>query len=409
MKILQVNKFNYIRGGAEKYFIELSRELQKAGHQVAIFSMHHPKNNSSPWSKYFVSRLSFNEGKLRDKILAPGRILYSFEAKRKFKKIIEEFKPDVVHIHNIYHQISPSILSVARKCKIPVIMHLHDYKLICPNYQLFVDNKICYRCKGQKYYNCLKHNCFKQSFLQSFLATIEMYFHHKILNIYKKNIDCFVAPSRFMRDTVVGFGVSPEKVKVVYNFSEKLSETGFGGDANSDESYGLYFGRLSREKGVDVLLKSLPLLKNKINIKIVGSGPEEGKLKELKSHLGLDDFVNFTGPKFGPELFDIISKARIIFLPSVWAENMPLVLLESLSMGKIVVASKTGGLPELIKDGESGFLFKNGDYSDLAEVIDSLNSHDLNKIKDKAREISNKLNISSHLELILNIYKNYVK
>lgn len=132
MRILQVNKFNYIRGGAEKYFIEISKNLEELGHQVAIFSMHHPKNNPSPWEKYFVSRLSFNEAKLRDRLITPGRILYSLEAKRKFKSLVKDFKPDIIHIHNIYHQISPSILDVAKKYQIPVVMHLHDYKLICP-------------------------------------------------------------------------------------------------------------------------------------------------------------------------------------------------------------------------------------------------------------------------------------
>ncbi|PKM91395.1 hypothetical protein CVU82_02245 [Candidatus Falkowbacteria bacterium HGW-Falkowbacteria-1] len=407
MRILQVNKFNYIRGGAEKYFIDLSKKLEIEGHQVAIFCMHHPKNNPSPWDKYFVSRISFNEKKLRDRLLAPGRILYSFEARRKFKKIIKDFKPDIIHVHNIYHQLSPSILPIAKKFKIPVVMHLHDYKLICPNYQLFTHDKICYRCKGQKYYNCLRFSCFKKSFWQSLLATIEMYFHHSILNIYKKNIDCFIAPSQFMKETVVSFGIPGEKVFLVYNFSEEslVKEINKG----KEDDYGLYFGRLSGEKGIDVLLNSLSFVKNKINIKIVGAGPEEKNLKDLSSQLNLEDSVDFVGPKFGSELFDIVSKAKMIFLPSVWAENMPLVLLESLSLGKIVIASKTGGLSELIEDKKSGFLFENGNYKDLSEVIDSVDDYDLNKIKSKAKEISDKLNINSHLEKILNIYKKYVK
>ena len=134
MRILQVNKYNYLRGGSEKYFIELSKELERAGHQVAIFSMRHPKNLPSLWEKYFVSRVSFSENSLYYSLLRPFRVLYSFEAKRKFSKLIKKFKPDIIHIHNIYHQISPSILPVAKKYNIPVVMHLHDYKLICPNY-----------------------------------------------------------------------------------------------------------------------------------------------------------------------------------------------------------------------------------------------------------------------------------
>lgn len=404
MKILQVNKFNYIRGGAEKYFIEISKELERVGHRVAIFSMHHPKNIPSPWSKYFVSRISFNESKLRDKLITPSRVLYSIEAKIKFKKILKDFKPDIIHIHNIYHQLSPSILSVAKKRNIPVIMHLHDYKLICPNYQLFVDDKICYRCRGGKYYNCIKFRCFKKSFWQSLLATIEMYFHHKILKIYKKNINCFIAPSQFMKKTVSSFGWPENKIELLYNFSERLENK----NPQDVEDYGLYFGRLSREKGVDILLKALLLTHKKIKIKIVGSGPDEKNLKMTVQNLGLSEWVEFLGPKFGQDLQKIIEKAKIIFLPSVWCENMPLVLLESLMLKKVVIASETGGLPELIQDKETGFLFKNGDPRDLAQVIDSVDSYNLIEMGESAFRIVEKINIENHLNKLIKIYERYI-
>ena len=405
MKILQVNKFNYIRGGAEKYFIEISKELEKIGHQVAFFSMHHPKNNPSIWSKYFVSRISFNEARLRDKIITPGRILYSLEAKRKFNKIIQDFKPDIIHIHNIYHQISPSILSVAKKYNIPVIMHLHDYKLVCPNYQLFVDDKICYRCRGGKYYNCLKHKCFKKSFWQSFLATIEMYLHHKILKIYKKNIAYFIAPSEFMKNIVVNFGWDKNKIKVIYNFSEKMD------DKISDKigDYGLYFGRLSREKGIDILIEALGLSDKKNKLKIIGTGPEENNLKQLVKKLKLSKRVEFLGYKSGQELQDIIRGSRLVYLPSTWNENMPLTLLESLNLRKVVIASRTGGLPELIRDKETGFLFENGNIKELAQIIDNSYNYDLIKMGSKAKESIENLRVEKHLIELLDVYNNILK
>ncbi len=405
MKILQVNKFNYIRGGAEKYFIEISKELEKIGHQVAFFSMHHPKNNPSIWSKYFVSRISFNEARLRDKIITPGRILYSLEAKRKFNKIIQDFKPDIIHIHNIYHQISPSILSIAKKYNIPVIMHLHDYKLVCPNYQLFVDDKICYRCRGGKYYNCLKHKCFKKSFWQSFLATIEMYLHHKILKIYKKNIAYFIAPSEFMKNIVVNFGWDKNKIKVIYNFSEKMD------DKISDKigDYGLYFGRLSREKGIDILIEALGLSDKKNKLKIIGTGPEENNLKQLVKKLKLSKRVEFLGYKSGQELQDIIRGSRLVYLPSTWNENMPLTLLESLNLRKVVIASRTGGLPELIRDKETGFLFENGNIKELAQIIDNSYNYDLIKMGSKAKESIENLRVEKHLIELLDVYNNILK
>jgi glycosyltransferase involved in cell wall biosynthesis len=401
MRILQVNKFNYIRGGAEKYFIEISKKLEKEGHQLATFSMHHPKNNPSPWDKYFVSRISFNEGGLRDKIIAPFRIVYSLEAKRKFKKIVKDFKPDIIHIHNIYHQISPSILDIAKKYKVPVVMHLHDYKLICPNYQLFVDNKICYRCKGGKYYNCIKHKCFKKSLSRSILATVEMWFHHKILNIYKDNVSQFIAPSDFMRKTVVDFGIDAKKVSLVYNFSEELEVSK---NIDEVENYGLYFGRISDEKGIDVLLKAFSIYNGNMKLKIVGSGPSEEKIKTMSKELGLENKVEFLGSKFGEDLVSIIQKAKTIFIPSIWNENMPLTLLESLYLSKVVIASRTGGLPELIDDKETGFLFNNGDATQLANLIEGLDKYNLMEMGKEAKSKIENLSIDKHFIEIMRIY-----
>lgn len=404
MRILQVNKYNYLRGGAEKYFIELSKELERAGHQVAIFSMRHPKNLPSLWEKYFVSRVSFSENSLYYSLLRPFRVLYSFEAKRKFSKLIKKFKPDIIHIHNIYHQISPSILPVAKKYNIPVVMHLHDYKLICPNYQLLSQGQICYRCLPNKYSQCIKQKCFKDSFWKSLLATIEMTLHHKILHIYKKNINLFIAPSNFMKRTVTAFSWPDDKIKLIYNFPQKMNF-----DIKSEiGDYGLYFGRISKEKGINVLLEALSLSKTKIKFKIVGSGPEEKNYLASVKALGLSEQVEFLGPKFDKELFEIIAKAKFIVLPSIWAENMPLTLLESMMAKKVVLVSKTGGLPELIDDRENGFVFKNGDARNLARVIDSLPNYNLMEMGEKAQKRVEDLVIEKHLLKILDVYKNLI-
>lgn len=401
MKILQVNKYNYVRGGAEKYFIELSKELERLGHQVATFSMKHPKNLPSPWEKYFVPRVSFNEKSFLNSIRRPFRILYSFTARRKFSKLIKQFKPDIIHIHNIYHQLSPSFLPIAKKHKIPVIMHLHDYKLICPNYQLLSHGQICYRCLPNKYGQCLKQRCFKNSFWKSLLATMEMTLHHKTLKIYRKNIDLFIAPSNFMKRTVSAFFWPDDKIKLIYNFPDKISsslESELG-------DYGLYFGRISPEKGINVLLEALSLSKTKPKFKIVGAGPELENYQASLKALGLEEQVEFLGPKYGPDLFKIIAQAKFIVLPSIWAENMPLTLLESMMAQKVVIVSQTGGLPEMIDDKENGFIFRNGDVRDLARVIDSLSNYDLIKMGQRAKEKVVDLVIEKHVVKILETYK----
>jgi len=401
MKILQVNKFHYPRGGADKYFLSLTQSLQESGETVAVFAMDHPQNLPSPWSSYFVSRLSFNEGGLKDKLRTPGRIFYSLEAKKKFTKLLNDFQPDIIHLHNIYHQISPSILDAAAKKNIPVVMHLHDYKLICPNYQLFANNQICEACRPQCYFQCFKKKCFKSSRSKSALAALEMYLHHSFLKIYKKNIQLFIAPSEFMKKEVVSFGWPTDKIIVIKNpFDPEMSSL----TELPEEDYLLYFGRLSPEKGIDTLIQAAALVQKKV--KLVGSGAGENSLRRLAAELKVD--VDFLGFKNGAELKEIILRAKAVIIPSIWAENMPLALLEALNLGKIVIAAEVGGLPEIIKDGENGFLFPPGRADVLASKIQALSSIDIKKIKQAARESVVNLSLSNNELAIKKIYQSII-
>lgn len=400
MRILQVNKFYYPRGGADKYFLSLSRALESAGHEVAVFAMQHPKNLPSPWSRYFVSRLSFNEGGLKDKLRSPGRVLYSLEAKRKFAALLTEFKPEIIHLHNIYHQLSPSILDVARKRHIPVVFHCHDYKLICPNYQLFVNGAICERCKQHKYYNCLTHRCLNKSLARSLLAAAEAYLHNSVLKTYQKSLTSLIAPSEFMKEKLVAFGWPAEKITVIYNPYDPEFFNGLDA-AEQEADYLLYFGRLSAEKGIETLITASQ--KTQQAVKIAGLGPEEEKLKKLASSLKAP--VEFLGFKSGSNLKALLKEAKAVVIPSIWPENMPLSLLESLSLGKIVIASRVGGLPEVIRDKENGFLFTAGDSHDLAAKISSLANADLDAIKRAGRITAQNFSPDKNLCAVLNAYQ----
>lgn len=411
MKILQVNKFHYPRGGADKYYLDLSSGLEKAGHEVANFSMHHPKNLTSPWSKYWLTRISFNENLgFLAKLKILGRVIYSLEAKRKFKKIVKDFKPDIIHLHNIYHHISPSILSVARRFKIPVVMHLHDYKLICPNHTLFVNGKNCDSCHGHKYFNCVKKRCLKNSFFASLLVALEMYIHHRILKIYEKNISLFITPSEHMRKACFYFGwdkLAKDKFVVVYNsYSPELiiAQEDLNYQINSQGNYLLYFGRLGAEKGIDTLLNAISATKEKL--KIVGSGEEEEKLKTKAESLKLK--VEFLGYKSGEELRLLINGAKAIIMPSIWQENMPLSLLEAMSLGKAVIASRIGGFPEIIEDRVNGFLFDPGNFRDLASKINALGNYDLNLIGAKAKVRVRDLSPENNLNEIIGLYRSLI-
>ncbi|HZJ41237.1 MAG TPA: glycosyltransferase [Candidatus Saccharimonadales bacterium] len=401
MRILQVNKFHYARGGADKYYLSLGQALEKAGHEVAYFSMQHPRNEASAYAKYFVSRLSFNEGSLKDKLKTPGRIIYSLEAKHKFKKLLAAFKPDIIHIHNIYHQISPSILDVARHAGIPVVMHVHDYKLICPNYQLFAHGEICEACKPHKYCKCVQKKCFKNSRPKSFLAALEMFIHHSVLKIYEHGINTFITPSAFMKQKLVEFGWPAEKIKVITNPFDPQMTIVSGEENYQTEDYLLYFGRLSEEKGLKILIEAAALSGAKL--KFVGTGPQKIELDILAKKINTN--LEFLGFKSGQELKSLILKARAIVLPSIWLENMPLSLLEALNLGKVVIASKIGGIPEIIKDGDNGLLFIPGSIVDLARKINDLNNLDLVSIGERARASVKNFNETKNLQQVEVIYK----
>lgn len=407
MRILQVNKFYYPKGGADKYFLDLESSLKKAGHEVAVFSMTDQKNLPSPFAGYFVSNFDFNNLTWRQKISAPARIIYSQEAKKKFRLLVENFKPEIIHIHNIYHQISPSILDVAREYQIPVVMHLHDYKLICPNYSLFANGKPCEDCLPSKYFRCVKKRCFKNSLLKSLLVSLEMYIHHRVLKIYKKNISAFIAPSLFMKNKVVDSGWSSKKISVIVNPYPEVTEEG-NNNLTEKKDYLLCFGRLSVEKGIDVLIKASQ--NSQVSIKIAGSGPEEENLKQLAKEVGSP--VEFIGFKGESTLSKLISEAKAIVIPSVSYDNMPLSLLEAMHLGKIVIASKIGGIPEIITDGLNGLLFEPGNSNDLASKIKYLNNlseEEIINLEKSARHRVENYSLENNCQAVINLYQQILK
>jgi len=405
MRILQANKFFYPKGGADKYFLDLTAALAAAGHKTAVFAMAGAKNLESPYQKYFVSQVEFSGGGCQDKLRVPGRMIYSREAKRQFAREIADFKPDIIHVHNIYHQLSPSILEAAKDKGIPVVMHLHDYKLICPNYRLFTKNNFCRKCLDKKsYWPCLYNNCY-ESTAKSFLASLEMTIHHKMLHIYEKNIDLLIAPSEFMRQLVIASGWPEKKIVTVYNPAPLVSEK-----AGEGKDYLLYFGRLAQEKGITDLIKAAKNSGRELHI--AGEGPEKENIQKNFGSEIKNGRIKLLGRLSGKSLSDEIDQARAVVFPSIWPENMPLALLESLAKGKITIASRVGGLPEIIKDKKNGFLFKAGNIPSLEKIIKSvwrLNQEESQKVKLAAIATAKELDPNVHLAKILKIYSKLAK
>lgn len=407
MKVLMVNKFNFVKGGSDRYFLELSDLLAKEGVKVAKFCMEHPDNLPSPYKKYFVSQIDFNSNNWLKQLKAIGRTLYSREAARKFEELIKNFLPDIVHVHNIYHQISPSILTVAKKYRLPIVMHLHDYKLVCANYKMFSHGKIDESEKGGHYWRCVANKCFRNSYLASLLVALEMYIHHSLLKIYEKNIDLYISPSQFMKDKLVEWGIPAEKIQVVKHYidTQKYKPDFELGD------YILYFGRLAEEKGVDLLLKAYGHLHTSKKLLIVGSGSEHKKLHDLAGKLGLALKVKFTGPKHGEELKRIIKGSYMVVVPSRWYEVFGLVNLEAAALGKMVLAANIGGITEVVNNHHTGLLYKYDSVNDLTTKLEWCLDNP-KQVAEFARDsrhfVENNFQPKNHVKNILNIYQDLI-
>jgi glycosyltransferase involved in cell wall biosynthesis len=363
MKILQINKFFYRRGGAEAYMLDLSAYLRAQGHEVIEFSMQHPNNLASPYSHYFIKNidLSKREGFFKD-IFKAGHLLYSRAAAKNLEALIKAEKPDIAHLHNFYFQLTPSILRILKKYRIPMVWTMHDYKLICPNYKLFTQGQVCERCKQYKYYNCFKFKCLKNNRAFSLLATLESYLHNWFLKSYGL-IDLYISPSKFLQAKVSQWGIEPAKVKQLYNFINLA-------DFKPAEEVGdglLYFGRLAEEKGLMTLLvaaKELP----EIKLTIVGTGPLKKQIEQYSQDNKLAN-VKLIGHTTGQPLYDLIKQARLVILPSIWYENNPISVLEAMALAKPVIGSNLGGIPELVLDKQTGWLFQPGQTADLVRII----------------------------------------
>jgi glycosyltransferase involved in cell wall biosynthesis len=374
MKILMANKYYFIRGGSERYFFELKSILESHGHSVIPFAMKHPDNFATPYEKYFVDQIEFDRESawqtLRDMPRIAARVIYSMQARERLERLIRLVSPDIAHLHMIEHQISPSILHSLKKYGIPVVMTAHQSKIICPNYRLFNWNtmKICEKCLDGKYYHPILEKCHKNSRLAGLLICIEAYVH-KWLKLYSGNIDLLLVPSRFLGQKLKEAGFRGPDIE--HQFSTIQMDT-YTPSYGSDDYY-LYFGRLEGAKGLGTLLAAAARLPE-AKLCIIGEGPERKSLEQwiLEHRL---NHISILGARYGDALKRLISRSRFVVVPSECYENSPLVVYESSAMGKPVIGSRIGGIPELIDHEKTGLLFEAGDADGLTEKISRLWYH----------------------------------
>ena len=359
MKILQANKFFFRNGGSEMVLFQERDFLVRADHQVVEFSMQDDRNIESPYAAHFAGRRDYRGGGRLGKIKSALTLVHSPEAVRKIEALIDETKPDIVHCHNIYHQLTPSIIGAANKLGVPVVLTLHDYKLVCPTYLRLRHGQVCSDCLEGEFLNVVKHRCAEGSLGKSIVLYAEAMIQ-KYLRNYEK-VEVTIAPSRFMQEAI-SHRIPADRIRLLYNGVD----TSIIHASGTDDGYALYLGRLSPEKGVCTLLEAHAASEKYWPLVIAGTGPLEEELKRQYSR------AKFIGHVTGAQLHEAIGRAAVVVVPSEWYENCPMSVLEAMAYGKPVVASRIGGIPELVIDGETGLLFDAGSAEQLREQLERL-------------------------------------
>ena len=414
LSVLHVNKFHYLKGGSEVVYFQSALVLKNHGHSCLFFSMNYPKNIPCETSDFFVPYIDFNNLKsVKETIQGAARILYYRKSKKLLSKLLDKYHIDIAHLHNTHHQISPSILHEFKKRRIPVVMTLHDYKMVCASYNLLVQERPCEVCVRGNYYKAIIHKCVKDSKYKSILSTIEMYLHHSILDIYD-NVNIFISPSSFLKDKLIEMGFNKE---IIYlpNFIDMAEFDKFNEnikDVVENEDSIIYFGRLTQGKGLGTLIEAanLWLVNNrnrKIVFKIIGEGPLKEELQEIVREKSISN-VKFLEYMKHEQLFTEIKKSTAVVIPSEWYENNPMAVIEAFALGKPVIGSRIAGIPELVKDNYSGITFEPGNASDLYSKIKFIVEN-----PDKAKEmgknvnlfVRNELNSEKYYQKLLEIYK----
>lgn len=367
MRILFCNKYNHPFSGTEVYLFELMERLRALGHEVALFSMADPRGDPTPFDRHFVPHIDFKEGcGWWAKIRRAAHAIYSRDARRRIRAMVEEFRPDVAHVRNIYHHLTPSILWELKAQNIPVMYHLNDFKLLCPSYNLVSQGEACEACQGGSFWHALRPQCYPGLGARLTLA-LEAYVH-RWLGTYRKCVDLFLAPSQFVRDKFVEHGWDRSKFEVLPHFQEIPKQP----EQVSERAPLLYVGRLSAEKGVEDLLRAMQQVPEE-QLVIAGDGPERERFEQMSASLGLAN-TNFVGRVNAAERDALIASSRFTVFPSHAYETLGKSILESYAQARPVIASDMGSRRELVRDGETGLLYPAGNVGALAAGIRMLGS-----------------------------------
>ena len=386
MRILLAHNYYQQAGGEDAVFKAEQVLLKDNGQEIFLF-----ERNNAEIEKYSFTRkleffLSFD---------------WSKRSYREFRRTLQQTKPDIVHLHNIFYLLTPSVYQAAHDEGVPVIQTQHNFRPLCANALFFRNNEVCEKClTASSFWPAVRYRCFKDSFFMS-VVMAKMLAVHKRKETWVTQVDHYIALSEFSRQKYITAGIPADKISVKPNFVSRSLPP-----QKNNSSYALYAGRLSEEKGITFLLQAWNAIKD-VELKVVGSGPLAGELKAFSLDRNMNQ-VSFAGYLSEAKLNDTIQGAQFVVVPSLCYENFPRIIVEAYSFGIPVLASRLGSVAELVKDGQTGLTFNPADKGDLAQKVKWLKDHPQERqaMGQKARQIyEEKFTAKKNYEVLMAIYR----
>ncbi|SUV02268.1 glycoside hydrolase [Priestia megaterium] len=389
MKILVIHNYYQISGGEDRVLEEEIKLLTSNGVEVV---------------KYFISNKEMDLKGLVNKIKLGINTVWSKQKYKEIKSLIKEVNPDLVHLHNTFPLLSPSVYYACQVMGKPVVQTLHNYRLGCPGAMLLRNNEVCEKCISGSLLNSVKYGCYRNSRVQT-VPLSTMLYTHRFLNTWNNKVDKYIALTNFAKEKFIQIGLNEDKITVKPNFIEKHIEVGI-----KKEDQVTFVGRISKEKGLHLLLAAWSKVGSKVNTKlnVIGDGPLRKELESKYQHLSN---VNFLGKLDSKDVLSYMSKSKYIIVPSIWYEGFPMTIIESYSVNTPVISSNIGSLKEVVINEVTGFHFENNNINSLENTLKkALHYSDYDKLQRNINEqYEKKYTPSANFKMLINIYEEVVR
>jgi glycosyltransferase involved in cell wall biosynthesis len=383
MKLILVHNSYQQRGGEDVAFEQEVELLRNHGHQVVVY-----RRTNTEFQTYSpLQRLGLAK-----------RVVWASDSHDEIARLIQQERPELVHVHNTFLMISPSVYSACKDAGVPVVQTLHNYRLLCPGANLLRNGQACDQCVRGSLLHSVVHGCYRDS--RSSTAVLALMLSvHRTRHTWSEMVDCYIALTQFAAKKFVESGFLADKFVVKPNFVHPDP-----GVRKGSGEYMVYIGRLSAEKGIDTLLQAWKQIRGHVPLLIIGDGPLHDK---LKSEFQNDSRLRFCGSLPRAEVFEVLKNARFLVVPSRCYENFPMAIAEAYACGVPVIASDLGAMRELVVQGRTGLLFRQGDAPHLAELVDWAWRHaDLRPMGNECRaEYELKYSADRNYELLMSIYE----